>query len=274
MSRFNGVRGFTTSSSAGLTDDQIVRIAPAIFADGAHQSRSDRYTFVSTKDVFDGMRKEGFMPTQVIQAKTRDVTRRGFTKHLVRFRRADELNQEHAREVLVINSHDGGSAFKLMSGVYRYICGNGMIFGDSDCEISVPHKGDILGNVIEGAYSIVKDFEKVSSSIEGMRSIALSRPQQEAFAEAALSLRFNESVPVTPNQILVPRRANDNGNDVWGTFNRIQEGVVRGGLRGQTIDENGRRRRVTTREVAGIDGNVALNRALWILAERMTELAA
>jgi len=57
---------------------------------------------------------------------------------------------------------------------------------------------------------------------------------------------------------------------VWTTFNRIQENVVRGGLHGRSA--NGRR--MSTREVTAIDGNVKLNRALWTLAERMAEIKA
>jgi len=37
-------------------------------------------------------------------------------------------------------------------------------------------------------------------------------------------------------------------------------------------DANNRPRRVTTRAVNGIDQDVKLNKALWVLAERMAEL--
>jgi hypothetical protein len=43
---------------------------------------------------------------------------------------------------------------------------------------------------------------------------------------------------------------------------------VRGGLPGRTVQG----RRMRTREVASIDRNVALNRALWVLAEEMRKL--
>jgi hypothetical protein len=64
---------------------------------------------------------------------------------------------------------------------------------------------------------------------------------------------------------------------LWTTFNRVQENVIRGGLsaRAPATIENGRRvrgRRVTTREVTGIDQDVKLNKSLWILGERMAEL--
>ena len=46
--------------------------------------------------------------------------------------------------------------------------------------------------------------------------------------------------------------------------------LTRGGLPGRTVQG----RRMRTREVAGIDRNVALNRALWVLAEEMRKLKA
>jgi hypothetical protein len=62
-------------------------------------------------------------------------------------------------------------------------------------------------------------------------------------------------------------------------LNVVQENVIKGGLHGfqQSIDkQTGRKtaRRVTTREVKGIDQDVKLNRAMWMLAERMAELKA
>jgi hypothetical protein len=62
-------------------------------------------------------------------------------------------------------------------------------------------------------------------------------------------------------------------------MNVVQENVIKGGLHGTqwaTDEHTGRRthRRVTTREVKGIDQDVKLNRALWMLAERMAELKA
>ncbi|MGG6549144.1 UNVERIFIED_CONTAM: DUF945 domain-containing protein, partial [Prevotella sp. 15_C9] len=71
-------------------------------------------------------------------------------------------------------------------------------------------------------------------------------------------------------QLLRPRRFDDRESDLWSTFNRVQENLVKGGLDGRTA--NGRRQR--TRPVQGIDQNVRLNRALWLLAEGMRELKA
>ena len=104
-----------------------------------------------------------------------------------------------------------------------------------------------------------------------------------ALAEAAHTMRFADSegkvtTPILPAQLLQARRHYDNGNDLWKTFNRIQENVIQGGLSGRTrssYDELGRfvpSRRVSTREIKGIDQDVRLNRALWTLAEKMADL--
>ena len=78
--------------------------------------------------------------------------------------------------------------------------------------------------------------------------------------------------PIAPEALLKPRRAADRGADLWSAFNVIQENVIRGGQRGQVVAADGARRRASVREVTGIDQGRALNRALWVLTERMAEL--
>lgn len=260
----------------GLTDDEIMRSAPAIYAEAAHDSRSDRYAYIPTRDLVAGMRAEGFLPVKVSQAKARAEDRAGHAKHLIRFRREEQLGAAEAREVVIVNSHDGSSGFRLMAGLYRLVCSNGLIVGQTDNEIRLRHSGNAVGQVIEGAYSIVKDFDRVTEQIDAMKSLTLQPEQRLAFGHAALALRFDDAANagIKPDQIVRPRRIEDQRPDLWTTFNVAQENIIRGGLRGWRQDANGRHRRATTREVGGIDQNVALNRGLWILAAEMQKLAA
>lgn len=74
--------------------------------------------------------------------------------------------------------------------------------------------------------------------------------------------------PITGAQILPPRRIDDDKPGLWITSNRVQEeNLVRGGLPEST-------RRQRTRAVEGIDHNVKMNRAFWMLAEEMRRLNA
>jgi len=54
----------------------------------------------------------------------------------------------------------------------------------------------------------------------------------------------------------------------------VQENAIKGGLRGVGHDDLGRPRRVKSRAVSGIDQDIRLNKALWLLGERMAELKA
>jgi hypothetical protein len=96
----------------------------------------------------------------------------------------------------------------------------------------------------------------------------------EAIEAAKATLRFDGDVPVQPRQINQARRRDDVGNDLWRTFNRAQENLIRGDITYNHTNDQGVRSRRTTRPVNGIDGNVALNRAMWALASRMQELKA
>ena len=143
--------------------------------------------------------------------------------------------------------------------------------GDTVADLRIPHKGDVIGKVIAGAYDVLDGFELVRERREGMAAITLEHGESEVFARAALSLKYDDPVkppPITEAQLLQPRRLGDDRPDLWSTFNRVQENLVQGGLSARTT--NGRRSH--TRAIQGIDQNVKVNRALWILAEEMKRL--
>lgn len=72
---------------------------------------------------------------------------------------------------------------------------------------------------------------------------------------------------MTATQILTPRRYEDRQDDLWTTYQRLQENLLKGGLSGRTAQG----KRTHTRAVNGIDGDVKLNRALWVMAESLLE---
>ena len=84
------------------------------------------------------------------------------------------------------------------------------------------------------------------------------RPQQQALASAAHLSLWRSTQPVTPEQILTPRRYEDNKPDLQRTtYQRIQENLIKGGLSGR----NAKGKRSHTKAVKGIAGDVKLNRA-------------
>lgn len=260
-------------SASPLSDEQINAVAPSIFATDKHGSRSERYTYIPTGQVLQGLRKEGFSPFLVCQSRTRDEAKREHTKHMVRLRHASQIEATEANEIVLLNSHDGTSSYQMLAGVLRFVCSNGLVFGDTQSDIRVRHSGNIVDNVIEGAFRVLDGFELVDSQKEGMKALTLNPGEQMVFARAALALKYDTDVapaPVTENQVLHARRHGDVMGDLWATFNRVQENIMRGGLSGRSATN----KRMTTRPVQGIDQGIKLNRALWVLADEMRKLKA
>ncbi len=192
---------------------------------------------------------------------------------MLRLRHASQINGDEANEVVLINSHDGTSSYQMLAGMFRFVCQIGLVCGDTFADVRVHHKGNVIDHVIEGAYEVLHGFEQVQDSRDAMRAIALDDGEAEVFARSALVLKYDEpgkTLPITESQILRPRRFDDNRKDLWSTFNRVQENLIKGGLAGRS--GNGRQQR--TRPVQGIDQNVRLNRALWLLAEGLRKLKA
>ncbi|MBX5869593.1 DUF945 domain-containing protein [Pseudomonas aeruginosa] len=261
-------------SDSPLSDDQIHRVAPSIFAEAPHESRSQRYAYIPTATVLTELRKEGFQPFMVTQTRTRHDDRRDYTKHMIRLRHASQINARgEANEIILLNSHDGTSSYQMLAGMFRFVCSNGLVCGDTVADVRVPHKGDVAGQVIEGAYQVLHGFDRALESRESMQAITLDEGEAEVFARAALSLKYDDPdkpAPITESQILMPRRFDDRRPDLWSVFNRTQENLTKGGLHGRSA--NGRRQQ--TRPVQGIDSDIRLNRALWLLADGLRQLKA
>ena len=261
-----------------LTEAQLQHYVPSAFAIEPHATRSSRYAFIPTSDVIKGMGLAGFAPVMAKQSSARDESRRGFTKHMIRFRaigslQAQAIVGDSVLEAVLINSHDGTSAYKLMCGIFRFVCSNGMVVADSLLEsIHIRHTGDVVEQVVAGSNYILEAAPRVIGTIDRWKAIDLAPTEQKLLAESAHSLRFpaeEKQAPehaVTSEMLLAPRRRDDNGSDLWSTFNRVQENSLKG------VRTYVNRRRVTSRAVNAIDGDVKLNRALWTLAEKMAEL--
>ncbi|WP_272656328.1 MULTISPECIES: DUF932 domain-containing protein [unclassified Providencia] len=249
-----------------LTTDELFRTVPSVFSGEKHDSRSDRYRYIPTITLLDSLQKEGFYPFFACQTRVRDASRREHTKHLLRLRRHDQITGSQVPEIILLNSHDGSSSYQMLPGFFRYVCANGLVCGDSFGEVRVPHKGDVLNKVIEGAYAVLETFDAIADKREQMQSLQLPPSAQHIFAQAALTYSYGEEHhPITEAQVLQPRRVEDKKEDLWTVYQRLQENLIKGGLSGRTV----KGKQTRTRSVNGIDGDIKLNKALWVLTEQM-----
>ncbi len=265
-----------------LTETEMRRLAPSIFAISAHESRSERFKPIPTIEVLRALAAEGFVAVGAKQSASRMEGKADFTKHLIRLRRVEDGKVYHVGdtvcEILLKNANDGTSAYELLAGLFRIRCMNSLVTQTGTIDaIKVRHSGDVGTKVIEGTYRVLNEAERTLAAPQDWSAWRLNRDEKQILAEAAHVLRFGDSqgetkTPIKPEQLLMPRRQDDRGDDLWTVWNAVQENVIRGGLRGMGRDDLGRPRRVKSRAVNGIDQDIKLNKALWLIGERMAAL--
>lgn len=285
-----------------LTRDELIKAVPAVTALAPHYSRSERYGHATTLDVVDAMLAHGYQIASASAATVRKVDRVGYQRHMVRMRQpVSDLRQigDALPEVSIVNSHDGTSSFQVSAGLLRIVCLNGLMVGTAWQDYRIAHRSNIVPRVIDAAFTVVSQFGNIGERVGHMQRLQLTSAQQSEFAERAHALRYGtdeeddddattatnpaEARPArilpSPDMFLRPRRWDDTGNDLWTTYNRVQENVIRGGL--VTVgtvprapgSRSMRYARRTSRAVKTIDGSVKINRGLWDIAESMLAAA-
>ena len=258
-------------------DNQELRaLAPSVFAGYAHAKVSQRYSFLPTATVVDGLRAEGWAPVWAGEQRIRTSDRQGFQKHMIRFARVDDLRRTQAErpELVLVNSHDRSSAYQLHAGIFRFVCSNGMILADSVfARISIMHVHFEPSKIIEASFEIVREMPAIADLLEGYKARQLTTVERTAFGEAALILKYDslEKAPVGAEKILAHRRQEDAAPTLWNVLNVVQENMMDGGQRdyGRRRPDRPQRLFGKTRPVKGLDENVRLNKALWHLAESL-----
>lgn len=268
-------RGFAVRAPDGeaLTVDAMREAVPSLFSVSRAEHLSERYAQIPTFSVVEGLTSDGWRATFAAQAKARDAQGREHTKHMVRLRReGDNVLYREVPELVLWNSHDGTSAFRLLAGVFRKVCSNGLVTGSFSDGVSVPHRGNVIDGVRDGATRIGREMAETAPLIADMRATGLDRDERRLLARHALRLRFDGEDVVNPDDALIPRREEDRATDLWTTINVVQEAAIRGGLTVTRVDDSGRRHRRSSRPVGSVDRDLRLNSAFFAMAREFHAL--
>lgn len=253
-----------------IDDKQLKAFAPTIFAKGGMPGVSEKYGFVNTKTVIDAMRDNKFDIVEVRQSQRRDLDRMPFTKHMLKFRPSGLIGKvkrgDVVPQIMMLNSHDRSSGFHLYAAMYRLICDNGMIVSDGAevTPVKVHHTIRMVENVIDRSNDLIKCIDGVYRLRGDMVKTAMTQKAALAFARQAVTFRPPRAAVLAPENLLIPRRKEDEAavGNLWGTFNIVQENMLRGG--NETVTEDGRI--VLTRGIGRIERDVQINVDLWSLA--------
>lgn len=239
---------------------------------------SSKYAFIPTTRAIQAFEAKNWSPVKVQEVRARE-DRQGFQKHLIRFRyknSAPVLNDLHP-EIVLINSHDGASSFQIMAGLFRLVCSNGLIIADEmfGC-IRIKHMGYTDKAVHTAIEHVADSVPRITGRVKDFQTIDLTPDERGIFAAAALHIKYGEEAEnraFDTEALLHARRYEDRGNDLWKTYNILQEKLIEtGGRFERKADTWGRQKMTRARRVNNIGEDVRINKGLWLLTEKMAEL--
>lgn len=242
--------------------DNLREICPAVFTETPHETVSSRYSFVPTIKVVEDFKKQGW---EVFSANQRGSG--GYGRHMLKLRHGD-LKQvgDSIVECILTNGHDGTTQLSVSAGLHRLVCSNGLMLPISQIEeIKFRHKGITDGMISEVTNHFIEIIPSIHDGMKEMQTKILTLDEKVDFAEKAINLRWKDNKNVkniTTGQVLIPRREDDMGDDMWKVFNVVQEKLVRGGLIYKTTTG----RNMTSKGLTEIVSNTKFNRELWELA--------
>jgi hypothetical protein len=239
------IQNFNEGLGTYLTKDQVKEICPVAFeTTPTNPNVTNKYLFVNTETIIDDLGKLGWKPVTAAMRKNRGKDTI-FSKHMVTFQNPDIMikskdGDDAFPRIILSNSHDGLQAFKFSVGIYRLVCSNGLVVADEEfSDFKIKHKGytfEELRNVISQA---VQDLPNKVEVLNKMKSKILTKEEREKLALDAMLVRAG----ITPDSdkakdfeydeetlvdILEPKRDADKGDDLWRTFNVIQEKITKG----------------------------------------------
>ena len=262
-----------------MTVDQLKQQVPFAFLDAPTRPVSDKYVHVPTSRVIDDLMSMGWQPVQAAQRRGRAGKTSIFSKHMIKFQNPNLIikgnkGDDVFPQIILTNSHDGTQSFKFMMGLYRLVCSNGLVIADEEfASFKIRHMGYSFEDLQELITNAVEELPKKVEVINTMKNIELTDKQQKDLAFKAFLLR--QGIALESEQakevkiadevlenILEVQRGEDAGNDLWVTFNRVQEAITQGGFQGAL--QGAKIRKV--RKIKSFEKDLKLNQQLFDLA--------
>jgi hypothetical protein len=240
--------------------ENIKVIAPSVFTTEKASHLSDKYVQTPTSRVVEDLMNLGWVVTKVQEVKSRKY--KGFQKHLVVFRNPDimikgENGDDSFPQILLTNSHDGKAAFNFRVGIFRLVCSNGLVISDADFNnVSIRHTNYTFESLQVKINEIIAKLPGLVNKINVFKAKTLTEVEMNDFATKASQLRTKKTVNIM--DVLSATRTEDQGNDLWVVFNRIQEKIL-----GGSYTSGGRK----ARSVKNFQKDIQLNEQLFELAE-------
>lgn len=186
--------------------------------------------YMNTLDVVNQLKGEGWYIQGV--SEDRDRKTRKITSNYVQLLNPNfPMNykfgnkQEALVSLTVSNSTCGKKPIELQLGTMREVCSNGAIAKDVISQSKIHHNelstmnfNKILGNLNNDCSILLDTFNELKTKV-------FTQKDMVSFAYKAAKLKFSDDKDIDLNEILKIHRVEDEGNDMWSVFNRVQENL-------------------------------------------------
>jgi hypothetical protein len=246
-----------TSKTYSLGEIKIM--APSVFTTDKAPHLTDKYIQTPTSRVVEDLMALGWQVTKAQEVRSKKY--KGFQKHIIVFRHPDiqikgKNGDDAFPQILLTNSHDGKAAFNFRVGIFRLVCSNGLVISDADfSNVSIRHMNYTFESLQAKVNGVIEKLPGLVQKINLFKNTKLTDDQMNEFAYKAATLRTKAKVNVM--ELLEATRTEDQGNDLWAVFNRVQEKILGGSFK------SGKRK---TRSVTSFQKDIELNEQLFELA--------
>ena len=259
--------------------ESLRTVAPSVFAEHYDPKRSNRYSFLPSETLVKAVMDNGW---ELQSAKQNGSSQ--YSRHIIRFTNPslgfmDLKNDKVKPQIILDNSHNGTSYAQFHMGLFRLVCTNGLVVSMPGFYTSakIRHMGMDMFEIKSMLENVSEHYITVGQNLKKMQEVSMTPDQKEEFAIKAIAYRephlfinddgtiaYEKVVRSTnPENVLHAIRAEDTVDDLWTTFNVVQEHMIKGGY--ERKSENGRSS--TTKGMTNASRSIQYNKKLWELAE-------
>jgi hypothetical protein len=197
-----------------------------------NQRMKQKEFYIPTIDVVQKLQNEGWLINGVdeqLNKKTRKITNNYVQMTHPDFAVKNKQGKDEAYSSITIsNSCSGNQPLSMSLGAYRMVCSNGHIRFDENAEHEeIKHTEINYRDLDRFVHNMNDKAQKLITELNMWKQQDMTIEQMRKLAYNAAKLRYSEDDEnFKPIDLLRVLRAEDEGNDVWTVFNRIQENLT------------------------------------------------
>lgn len=258
---------------------KVIQLTGSYLQNEKHALVSNKFNVIQAASVGEAMTSNGLQLVSLSTGKAKHEDKANFQRTLSRYRGPEISKDDNGMpiylDIIYDSKHMGRGVDKILLGIYRTVCTNGLITGSNFFKYAIRHNGNTYDNLNQGIVMALESAAKLTDLINRMKQVQLSVEEQNEFANNAVKLLTPKDTLQVMHHLLKRQRQEDTGNDLWSVFNVVQENGVRGHSIGYTLRsvDNQGKESVRAMNVRAIKANTArdadFNQGLFDVAAKL-----